>query len=140
MSTLGLSNIILKNLKEKKYDFTLCNFAAPDMIGHTGNIKAAIKCCRKIDEITGKIAKAYLEAGGTVIITADHGNIEKMINLDTGEVYTEHTTNKVPFILVGKKTKNIKLRKNGVLGDIAPTVLKLLEIKKPDKMTGMPLL
>jgi 2,3-bisphosphoglycerate-independent phosphoglycerate mutase len=139
MSSAAIAKIILNNLKENKFDFTLCNFAAPDMIGHTGNLKAAVNCCRKIDELAGKLAGAYLARGGTVVLTADHGNIEKMINLETGEVYTEHTTNKVPFVIMNKETRGINLKKKGVLADIAPTVLKLLDIDQPKRMTGKPL-
>lgn len=120
-----------------QYDFTLLNFAAPDMVGHTGNLEAAIKCCEAVDSCVGKICEAYLRANGTVVITADHGNIEEMINLETGEIYTEHTTNQVPFAVIGKNfNKKIKFRKNGVLGDIAPTILKILNIKKPKEMSG----
>jgi 2,3-bisphosphoglycerate-independent phosphoglycerate mutase len=119
-----------------RYDFTVLNFAAPDMIGHTGNLAAGIKCCHEVDGYLGEIVKTYLSAGGTVLITADHGNIEEMINLKTGEIDTEHSTNPVPFILASDRLGNkIKLRSDGVLGDIAPTILELLAIKKPKEMT-----
>lgn len=143
MSSLELTNIILENVKNNKakYDFTFVNFAAPDMIGHTGNIAAGIKCCEVIDACLGKIVQAYLEVGGTVIVTADHGNIEEMINLETEEVYTEHTTNKVPFIFINKNSsKNIRLRKNGSLCDIAPTILKALDVEKSKEMSGKSLI
>jgi 2,3-bisphosphoglycerate-independent phosphoglycerate mutase len=148
MSSSALTDVVIKNLKEEKlvdmknkkswkYDFTVLNFAAPDMIGHTGNLKAAIECCHIVDGLVGKICQAYLEKNGTVIITADHGNIEKMINLETDEIFTEHTANPVPFIIVNKKIgKNLKLKRGGSLCDIAPTILKLLNRPKPEEMKG----
>ncbi len=146
MSSDLLAKKVIDNLggksKEHKFDFTLLNFAAPDMVGHTGNLKAAIKCCEALDACVAKIIQAYLNAGGIVIITADHGNIEEMINLKTDELYTEHTANQVPFIIVKKDflNKKIKLRQNGILGDIAPTVLKLMNMEKPKEMSGKSLL
>lgn len=141
MSSDKLCKRVIRNLRLSnkrlgpKYDFTLLNFAAPDMVGHTGNLEAAKKTVKHIDKYVGKIVKAYLAAEGTVLITADHGNIEKMINPETQEIYTEHTTNLVPFIVVNKRQKNkIKLRPKGILSDIAPTVLKLAGKKKPKEM------
>lgn len=146
MSTEELTKNVISNLvkgknKKPKFDFTTLNLAAPDMIGHTGNLQAAIECCEIIDRNVGKIVKEYLHANGTVIIAADHGNIEKMINTETGEIYTEHTTNPVPFIIINNHYKNkLKLKKDGTLGDVAPTVLKLLDLKKPKDMKGKPLI
>ena len=145
MSSEKLAEVVIGNLKKgknnaPKYDFTVLNFAAPDMVGHTGNLTAAIECCRQVDRLVGKLVKSYLAAGGTVLITSDHGNIEKMINLETGEIFTQHTTNPVPFIMAARSLrKNLKLRGGGVLGDIAPTVLKLLNRKKPKEIKGRPL-
>ena len=149
MSTKELAAEIINNLsapalkKEKKawkYDFTAVNFAAPDMIGHTGNLKAGIECCHLVDKYLGKIVKAYSRSGGTVLITADHGNIEQMINLKTQEIDTEHSTNLVPLILINKKLEKINLRSGGVLCDIAPTMLFLMNLPQPPEMTGQPLL
>ena len=123
-----------------RYDFTTLNFAAPDMIGHTGNLKAGIQCCEEVDKCVGRIVEAYLKAGGTVLITSDHGNVEEMINLKTGEIDTEHSVNPAPFILINNKLKDIKLRKEGVLGDIAPTILELIGREKPKEMTGRSLI
>ncbi|MFH1233563.1 MAG: 2,3-bisphosphoglycerate-independent phosphoglycerate mutase [Patescibacteria group bacterium] len=137
MSSDKLKKEVISNLNKNKYDFTVLNFAAPDMIGHTGNLQAGIECCHQVDKNLGEIVKAYLKVNGAVLVTADHGNIEEMIDLKTGEIDTEHSTNQVPFILINKKFKNkIKLRQDGVLGDIAPTILELLELKKPKEMTG----
>ncbi len=155
MSSLALTEAVINNLKKErlagdkknennkswKYDFTLLNFAAPDMLGHTGNLKAAIECCHIIDGLVGKIIQAYLEKNGTIIITADHGNIEKMINLETDEIFTEHTTNPVPFIIVNEKIKkSLKLKSGGILADIAPTILDLLNKPKPEEMKGKSLI
>lgn len=136
-----ISNLNLNLKKSWNYDFTFLNIAAPDMVGHTGNLEAGIKCCNLVDKYLGDIVKAYLSQNGTIIVTADHGNIERMINLETEEIHTEHTTNPVPFIIINKNSKkNIKLRKNGSLSDIAPTVLSLLKIKKSRKMKGKSLI
>ncbi len=141
MSSADLTDVVLDNLKNRKYDFTMLNFAAPDMIGHTGNLQAGIKCCGEVDKYLGKIVNTYLKIKGTVVITADHGNIEEMINLKTGEIDVEHSTNHVPFILVNEKLKDkVKLNNNGVLGDIAPTILELMGREKPREMTGRSLI
>lgn len=141
MSTESLTKTILSNLKNNKYDFTVLNFSAPDMVGHTGNLQAGIKCCEKVDQYLGDLIRVYLKVGGTLLVTADHGNIEEMINLETGEIDTEHSINPVPFILINDKLKKkIKLRKGGVLADIAPTILEILERKKPKEMTGKSLI
>ncbi|MDO9399197.1 MAG: 2,3-bisphosphoglycerate-independent phosphoglycerate mutase [bacterium] len=141
MSSEKLKKEVINNLNKNKYDFTVLNFASPDMIGHTGNLDAGIKCCHKVDGYLGEIVSEYLKVNGTVLVTADHGNIEEMINLKTGEIDTEHSTNQVPFILVNKRLLNkIKLREKGVLGDIAPTILELLALNKPKEMTGKSLI
>jgi 2,3-bisphosphoglycerate-independent phosphoglycerate mutase len=141
MNSAGLAKVVINNIKNKKYDFTVLNFAAPDMVGHTGNLEAGIKCCEGIDEYVGRIINAYLKVEGTAIVTADHGNIEEMINLKTDEIVTEHSTNLVPFILVNKKLQNkIRLREGGILGDIAPTILELMGREKPREMTGKSLI
>jgi len=141
LSQKVIANLNLKSKKSWNYDFTLLNIAAPDMVGHTGNLKAGIECCNLVDKYLGDIVKAYLSINGTVVVTADHGNIEEMINLETGEIHTEHTTNLVPFIIVNKNIKkSLKLRKNGSLSNIAPTILDLLKIKKSRKMKAKSLL
>ena len=119
-----------------KHDFMLINLSNPDMVGHTGNLKAAKKAIKFVDKCVKKIAKANKKMGGTLIITADHGNAELMMD-ENGNKVTSHTTNKVPFILVSKK--NVKL-KDGSLCDIAPTILEILNIKKPKEMTGKSLI
>ncbi|MFA4941882.1 MAG: 2,3-bisphosphoglycerate-independent phosphoglycerate mutase [Patescibacteria group bacterium] len=147
MKSEELARMVIYDLGKKKYDFVLLNFAAPDMIGHTGNLAAGVECCEKVDKYLGKIIKAYLKEKGTVLVTADHGNVEEMINLKTGEIDTEHSTNKVPFIMVNKKFSSLSalakknmLREDGVLGDIAPTILELVNKQKPKEMTGVSLI
>jgi len=133
MSVYKVTEQVLKKLHN--YQFICVNFANPDMVGHTGNIKACIKAVEACDKCLGKIKAAVLKIGGTLIITADHGNAEKMLDLETGEMYTEHTDSPVPFIIVEPKIIRKNLRK-GKLGDIAPTILKLMKIKRPKEMAG----
>jgi len=141
MSSEKLAREVINNLSKKKYDFTVLNFAAPDMVGHTGNLAAGVRCCHEVDKYLGEIVKVYLRVGGTVLVTADHGNIEAMIDLKTGEIDTEHSSNPVPFILVNKNLAGkIKLTSHGVLGDAAPTILELLKINKPQEMAGKSLI
>jgi len=119
-----------------KYDFICVNFSCADMIGHTGNLEAAKKTVQDVDKYVKKIVQSVLKNNAVLIITADHGNIESMVNPATGEIITEHTGNPVPLILVGKEFgKQIKLKPGGVLGNVAPTILKLFGIKKSRLMT-----
>jgi len=135
MSAYKIRNNVIKNVRSKKYDVIIINFANPDMVGHTGVLKAAIRAVETTDKCVSDIVKEVQKLKGTVLITADHGNCEEM----TGKRKTSHTTNKVPFIIVSGQKKKIKL-KNGVLADIAPTMLDILKIKKPKKMTGKSLI
>ena len=124
---------LLKVIPEGKYDFVLVNYSNPDMIGHTGDFEAAKEAVAYCDECVGTMAKATREAGGECIIIADHGNIEDMYDAE-GTVLTKHTTNPVPFILVSEKNKNVKLKTDGSLANVAPTVLELLGIEKAPEM------
>ncbi|MAH82634.1 MAG: phosphoglycerate mutase (2,3-diphosphoglycerate-independent) [Flavobacteriaceae bacterium] len=130
MSAFKIKNAIIKKINNDHPDFICLNFANPDMVGHTGDIKAAIKACETVDLCTKEIVTLALKMNYTSLIIADHGNCETMINSD-GTPNTAHTTNPVPFILVEKKKRNIK---NGVLGNIAPTILKILKLEKPKAM------
>jgi len=114
----------------------LCN---PDMIGHTGDLSAGVKAVETCDKCVEKIVNVVLKKNGVIIVTADHGNVEEMINLKTGEVDTEHSCNPVPFILVGKYFKNKRV-KNGILADVAPTIIDIFGLKKPKEMTGKSLI
>ncbi|MFA6215636.1 MAG: 2,3-bisphosphoglycerate-independent phosphoglycerate mutase [Patescibacteria group bacterium] len=137
MSVAEITARVLSELDT--YQFMVVNFANADMVGHTGNLKVCIKAIEAVDKNLGKIKDAVLKKGGTLLVTADHGNAEKMLDLETGEVYTEHTANPVPFIIVENKITRKNLKK-GKLGDIAPTILKLMKIKKPREMTGRELI
>lgn len=139
MRVYDLTKEVISFLDKDRYDVIICNFANPDMIGHTGNLEAGIKTVEATDKAIGQISDRLLKLGGALIVTADHGNIEKMIDLESGEIETAHTKNPVPFIIVNKKLKNIELRK-GVLGDIAPTILDMLGVPKPQEMTGKSLI
>ena len=135
MSAFEVSDSIIPRIENDSPDFICLNFANPDMVGHTGDLDAAIKACETVDYCTGNIIEAALKQNYKIIVISDHGNCETMINED-GSPNTAHTTNPVPVILVDKDFTAIK---NGVLGDIAPTVLKLMSVNIPKKMTGNPL-
>ena len=130
MSAYEVTDKLIKEL-DNHLDVVILNFANGDMVGHTGNLDAAIKAVETVDDCIGKIYKKVEEIGGTLIVTADHGNSEVMID-DNGNVITSHTTNKVPFIITDK---SIKLE-DGKLADIAPTMLYLLGLDIPKEMTG----
>jgi 2,3-bisphosphoglycerate-independent phosphoglycerate mutase len=131
MSAFEVRDEALKRLDENKYDFILLNFANPDMVGHTGIMEAAIKACETIDICLKSIVTKVNSMGGTLMITSDHGNCDNMG--DHGSPFTAHTTNLVPFIIL---KKNLKLIEKGILADVAPTVLELMGIEKPEEMTG----
>jgi 2,3-bisphosphoglycerate-independent phosphoglycerate mutase len=135
MSAYEIRDAIIPELKKGEVDFVCLNFANPDMVGHTGDMQAAIKACETVDSCAESVIKAGLENGYTTLVIADHGNCETMINPD-GSPNTAHTTNPVPLILVDSELKHIK---DGVLGDIAPTILKLMGIAQPALMTRKPL-
>ena len=134
MSAPKLTEETVKRIREYGDNFILINFANPDMVGHTGDIEAAIKACEASDEGLGKIVDAFTGEGGAVIVIADHGNAEKMLTED-GSPHTAHTTNPVPCVLIGSE-REVTLRSGGVLGDVAPTILALMELDKPEEMTG----
>lgn len=137
MSAPEITENLIEKLRENIYDCIILNFANPDMVGHTGVIPAAIKAVETVDNCIGKILKEIKELGGALLITADHGNCDMMLTKDNKPI-TSHTTNKVPFILYG--VENVKLRSEGALCDIAPTILELLNIKQPKEMTGKSLI
>ncbi|HNW26404.1 MAG TPA: 2,3-bisphosphoglycerate-independent phosphoglycerate mutase [Candidatus Gastranaerophilaceae bacterium] len=139
MSAPEVCQKVLEAQDNPDYGFILVNFANPDMVGHTGDIKAATKACKVVDECVGKIAQKAKEKGITMLLTADHGNSEEMFDPKTQGPQTAHTTNEVPFFVINGD-KNIELKKDGALCDVAPTVLKLLDIKKPEEMTGQSLI
>ncbi len=139
MHARELTDKIIEYLKTDKYNFICVNFPNADMVGHTGDLTAAKRAISEIDVAVERLVGTVLGKGGQVIVTADHGNAEEMINEKTGEILTEHTTNPVPFIVL-RKGKPIKLRSKGILADVAPTLLKLMNIPQPEEMTGKSLI
>ena len=139
MSAPELLAKVMEKIEEDKYDFIVVNFANPDMVGHTGVMEAAVKAVETVDNCVGKLVDKIVEIGGSAIITADHGNAEQMVDYKTGEPHTAHTTNPVPLILV-TSNKNLKLKSGGKLADLAPTMLDLMNLEKPEEMTGISLL
>lgn len=136
MSAYLVTEALLAELDKDKFDVVVINFANPDMVGHTGKLDAAIKAMEVVDECAGRIIAKVLSLGGSVCVTADHGNVERMAD-ENGNPHTAHTTNLVPFILVSKEKHNLH---SGILADIAPTMLELLQIAKPVAMTGSSLI
>jgi 2,3-bisphosphoglycerate-independent phosphoglycerate mutase len=135
MSAPQVAEEVLARLQSKQYDLIVLNFANMDMVGHTGVLDAAIQACKTVDACLEKIVAEVRSQGGVLLITADHGNAEKMKD-ENGNIHTAHTTNPVPFILVDDTQKDARLRSDGILGDISPTILHLMGIDKPDEMTG----
>lgn len=134
MSAYEVTQAALSKIKSNTYDLIVLNFANMDMVGHTGVLKAAIKACETVDRCVDKIISQVKAQGGVVLVTADHGNAEQMVDKN-GQPHTAHTTNPVPFIIVDDSRRKIKLRE-GKLGDIAPTILHIMGITQPDQMTG----
>ena len=132
MSAYLVTDEVLKRIHSGEYDVIILNFANCDMVGHTGVFSAAVAAVEAVDTCVGKVAAAIKEMDGVLLITADHGNADKMVAED-GEPFTAHTTNPVPFCVVGY---DCKLREGGRLADIAPTMLKILNIPQPKEMTG----
>lgn len=146
MSAVEVTEVACEAIKKGIYSLVVINYANPDMVGHTGNLEATIKAIETVDSCLGKLIKTVNGMGGTLIITADHGNAEYMID-EEGNPWTAHTTNMVPLILIeGEKRKipghggHVKLRENGKLADIAPTILQILQLPQPEEMTGVSLI
>ena len=139
MSAPEVGMDLVEAIKSDKYDVIVINFANPDMVGHTGVIPAAIKAVERVDGLVGDAVQAVKDMDGVLFICADHGNAEKMIDYETGEPHTAHTTNPVPFILVNADPK-YTLREGGCLADIAPTLIELMGMEQPAEMTGKSLL
>jgi 2,3-bisphosphoglycerate-independent phosphoglycerate mutase len=146
MSAEAVTDAVCQAVEKGIYALIVVNYANPDMVGHTGNLEAAIEAIETVDNCLGRVVEAVSQAGGTLLITADHGNAEYMRDSE-GNPWTAHTTNPVPFILVEGETRkivghgtNVPLRKNGCLADIAPTILEILQIPQPEEMTGKSLI
>lgn len=140
MSAPEVTEALLKRLDQKDLDLVVLNFANGDMVGHSGILEAAIAACETVDHCIGRVAAQINAMGGTVLITADHGNAEMMENPETGQPFTAHTTNPVPFLVVGNGFEKTKLRDDGSLQDIAPTILRLLDLPVPAEMEGTSIL
>jgi 2,3-bisphosphoglycerate-independent phosphoglycerate mutase len=139
MSAYGITDAAVEAIASQKYDLIVMNYANPDMVGHTGIIPAAVQAVEAVDVCVGRVLEALLKVDGQMFICADHGNSDKMIDQTTGEPFTAHTTNPVPFILVnGKKAK--QLASGGKLCDISPTLLDMMNLPQPAEMTGRSLL
>ena len=139
MSAYEVCDKLTDAIRSDKYDVIIINFANPDMVGHTGIESAAIKAVEAVDECVGKAVEAIKEVGGVMFICADHGNAEQLIDYDTKESFTAHTTNQVPFILVNADP-SCKLREGGCLADIVPTLIEIMGMEQPAEMTGKSLL
>ncbi len=145
MATVQITDAVLKDIKSviptQGHDVIIVNFAAPDMVGHTGDFNATVAACEAVDRSVGRIAEAILSSGGVVAITADHGNAEEMVNHSTGLPDTEHIADPVPFILISADSRfHIPLRPHGGLIDVAPTLLQVLDVPRPAVMTGTSLI
>ncbi|MCF7958277.1 MAG: alkaline phosphatase family protein, partial [Phycisphaerae bacterium] len=136
MSADGVGDVVMERLAKDEFDVMMINFANPDMVGHTGDMDAAIKAVETVDRNVGRIVDKILKMGGSAIITADHGNVELMFDESTNGPYTAHTTYPVPLIVVDEKYKSCTLRQGGRLADVAPTALHIMGLEKPEEMTG----
>lgn len=139
MSVYEVTEKLVDAIEKQKYDVIICNFANGDMVGHTGIMEAALKAVAAVDECLGNVMRAIKSVDGVLLVTADHGNAEKMVDEKTGEPYTAHTVGKVQAVLFNSETP-VKSLKDGRLADIAPTLLDLMNIEKPKEMTGNSLL
>lgn len=139
MSAYLVKEEVIRRIESGKYDVIILNYANMDMVGHTGIFEAAVSAVEVVDECVEDTIDALLNSGGCAIITSDHGNVEQMLDPSGNRIHTAHTANPVPFIFVHKENKNVNLTK-GKLADIAPTMLEILGISKPSRMTGISLL
>jgi 2,3-bisphosphoglycerate-independent phosphoglycerate mutase len=139
MSAYLVTDKVLEELDSGEFDVIILNFANCDMVGHTGVIPAAVKAVGTVDECVKKVTDKILSMGGAALLTADHGNADKLLS-DDGSPFTAHTTNPVPVVLVSNELKKAKLRTDGVLADLAPTLLDVMNLPIPQEMTGKSLI
>jgi 2,3-bisphosphoglycerate-independent phosphoglycerate mutase len=135
MSAPGVTDVLCRGIEGRQHDFILCNYANGDMVGHTGVLSAAIQAVETVDNCLARVMQSAERAGAVTLITADHGNCEMMIDPETGGPHTAHTSNPVPFILIGDSATR-ELRSGGALCDVGPTVLNLLGVDVPSEITG----
>jgi len=138
MSAPGITDVLTKAITDRSHDFILCNFANADMVGHSGSIEATIKAVEVVDQCLSRVVKAAEQAGFRLLITADHGNAEMMIDPVSGGPHTAHTTNPVPLVALGDESMKA-LTEGGALCDVGPTILRMLGMEQPAEMTGKPL-
>jgi 2,3-bisphosphoglycerate-independent phosphoglycerate mutase len=136
MSAQGIAENVIKAANDSAFDVVIVNFANADMVGHSGKIPPTVQAVETVDTCLGEIYKAVRARGGAMLITADHGNAEQMIDPATGGPHTAHTTNPVPFIVISEDAQRLSLRQDGSLQDISPTVLGMLGYQQPGEMTG----
>jgi 2,3-bisphosphoglycerate-independent phosphoglycerate mutase len=139
MSAREITGSLVEQIEAERYGLVILNYANADMVGHTGNYEATVRACEVVDECIGKVVEAALGHKGRAIITADHGNAEQMIDYETGEIHTAHTSNPVPVILVDERLKSVRLGAGKAI-DVAPTILELFGLLKPQEMTGKSLI
>jgi len=139
MSAAEVTDHLVDAIQGQEYDLIIVNFANPDMVGHTGDLRAAMRACKAVDEGVGKALAALSDVGGAMILTADHGNCETMVDPVTGGPHTAHTLNPVPVVLIGGPS-GAKMRSDGALCDLAPSLLELMGLPQPDEMTGQSLI
>lgn len=137
MSAFAVTDKLVEAIHKGNYDVIICNFANADMVGHTGNFNAAVKAIEALDLCLARTLEALEAVGGEALITADHGNAEKMLDATTTQAHTAHTTNLVPFIYVGRPAR---ISENGILADVAPSMLRIMGLAQPQEMTGRPLI
>jgi 2,3-bisphosphoglycerate-independent phosphoglycerate mutase len=137
MSAFKVTDELVKAIRSREFDFIVCNYANGDMVGHTGNFDAAVKAVEALDACLARLVEAIEETGGQMLITADHGNVEQMEDKTSGQAHTAHTSEPVPLVYVGPQA--VTLASNGVLADVAPTLLTLMHMEIPAEMTGRPL-
>src|SRR5260221_1069466 len=140
ISAAGITDTAFEHIRSGQYDLVIMNYANADMVGHTGVIEATIKGVEAVDAGVGRVVEATLAVGGGLLITADHGNAEQLIEYDTGKPFTAHTTNPVPLYLVVPALAQVHLRSDGILADVSPTILQILGIPQPKDMTGRSLI
>ncbi|MDE3104035.1 MAG: 2,3-bisphosphoglycerate-independent phosphoglycerate mutase [Acidobacteriota bacterium] len=136
MSAAGIADAVIKAVNDTAFDVIIVNFANADMVGHSGKIEPTVRACETVDRELGRIYNAVRQYGGSLLVTADHGNAEMLIDPVTGGPHTAHTTNPVPFLLITEEGKKVGVRDGGSLRDISPTMLSLLQLEKPKDMTG----
>ncbi|HYQ80669.1 MAG TPA: alkaline phosphatase family protein, partial [Anaeromyxobacteraceae bacterium] len=137
MSAREVTDKVVEAIRSRRYGFILVNYANPDMVGHTGILDAAVKAVKVVDECIGRLWAAARKAGVAMVVTADHGNCEMMVDPETGQPHTAHTLGPVPFILADPDFRGATLRREGVLADVAPTALQVMGLPRPKEMKGL---